>query len=112
MVQFSVSACEPGWGGHSRESSLFLFPGSLCADVGAEETREDSKMREFVIVESEPGDTGCESESDANVSLYTPTPVRRGKAHPIDLPNKLGFIALAQLGRNVERVPGLQNPWL
>ena len=43
-----------------------------------------------------------ESESSANDLLYIPTPLRLNKACPIDLSNKLGFIALPQLGKFVE----------
>ena len=42
------------------------------------------------------------SELNANDSLYVPTPIRQNKARPIDLPNKLGFIALPQLGKFVK----------
>ena len=44
-----------------------------------------------VIVESEPGDTSCESESDAIISLYTPTLVREN-AHPIDFPKNWALL--------------------
>ena len=45
-----------------------------------------------------------ESEPETNDSLYIPTPQRQDKARPMDLPNKLGFIALPQLGRFLEMV--------
>lgn len=59
--------------------------------------------------ESESYDEGessesWESESNANDSLYIPTPLRLNKACPIDLPNTLGFMALPQLGMFVERL--------
>ena len=38
-----------------------------------------------------------ESESSSKDSLYIPTPLHLNKARPIDLPQKLGFIALPQL---------------
>ena len=67
------------------------------------------------VVEGESGDSG-ESESNANDSLYVPTPIRHNKARPIDFPNKLGFIALPQLGKFVETLNGMEelshNPWL
>ena len=51
--------------------------------------------------ESESGDS-WEGELSANDSLYVPTPIRQDKARSIDMPNKLGFIALSQLGNFVE----------
>ena len=62
--------------------------------------------------EGESG-SSCESESNANDSLYIPTPIREKKARPIDLPNKLGFIALPQLGKFLEmmnEVCGCKTP--
>ena len=48
--------------------------------------------------ESESG--ACwESEPETNDVLYIPIPERHGKARPMDLPNKLGFSALPQVGR-------------
>ena len=77
----------------------FLFSGSVCPGNGTEETREESKVEgecEFVdSSESEcdddfEGESGssCESESNANDSLYIPTPIREEKTRPIDLANK------------------------
>ena len=82
------------------------FSGSVCADNGTEETREESKVEYETeseydnddVVEGESGDS-WESESNANDSLYIPTPIRQNKTRPIDLPNKLGYIALPQLGK-------------
>lgn len=62
--------------------------------------------------ESKSGDS-WESELSANDSLYVPTPIRQEKARPIDRPNKLGYIALSQLGNFVEmlnRSRGCKTP--
>ena len=74
----------------------------MCADNSTEETREECEVEcECELTESEfdddvEGESGVswESESNANDSLYIPTPIRKEKARPIDLPNKLGFITL------------------
>ena len=96
----------------------------MCPGNGTEETREESKVEgecEFVDssesecdddFEGESGDS-WESESNDNDSLYIPTPIREKKARPIDLPNKLGFIALPQLGKFLEmmnEVRGCKTP--
>ena len=49
------------------------------------------------VVEGESGDS-WESESDANDSLYIPTPIRQNKTRPIDLPNKLFFLSCPNWG--------------
>ena len=82
----------------------------MCADNGTEETREECEVEcECEFTESEfdddvEGESGVswESESNANDSLYIPTPIRKEKARPIDLPNKLGFITLPKLGKFLE----------
>ena len=97
----------------------FLFSGSVCpADDGTEVCRGESLQSvsgenecEFVdsctecndSFEGESGDS-WESEPETNDSLYIPTPKRQDKVRPMDLPNKLGFIALPQLGRFLEMV--------
>ena len=93
-----------------------FFSGSVCADNGMEETREETKKESEVeyeteseydnddVVEGESGDS-WESESNASDSLYIPTPIRQNKTRPIDVPNKFFFFALPQLGNffgNVE----------
>ena len=96
----------------------------MCPDNGTEETREESKVGgECEFVDSSEsqcdddfeGESGSswESESNANDSLYIPTPIREEKTHLINLPNKMGFIALPQLGKFLEmmnEIRGCKTP--
>ena len=41
--------------------------------------------------------------------LYIPTPEHHGKARPMDLPNKLGFLALPPVGRFLEMVNNIRG---
>ena len=75
------------------------------------------KMSEFVEDSCETEcDGSCESESGAswesepetNDALYIPTPEHHGKVCPMNLPNKLGVIALPQVRRYLEMV---NNIW-
>ena len=46
------------------------------------------------------------SESNDNDSLYIPTPICQDKVHPLNLPNKLGLIALPQSGKLMNNLWG------
>ena len=59
---------------------------------------ESQDESEYDDVEGESSESQ-ESESSANNSLYIPTPLCLNKACPINLPNKLCFIALPELGK-------------
>ena len=89
----------------STRCYTLLFSGSACADnstVQPEESVVESQGENEFDDEGESSET-WESESNSDDSLYVPTP-RLYEAHPIDLPNKLGFISLPQLGKFVEMV--------
>ena len=71
-----------------------FFSGSVCADNGTEEAREESEVEyeteseyDNDVVQGESGDS-WESDSNANDSHSMPTPIRQNKI-TIDLPNKL-----------------------
>ena len=92
------------------------YSGSLCQEVGSEESRgrfsegEATDCSEGEITDSlidsvaSQSDDHWESESETSDddSVYVPTPdrLRLGKASPIDLPNKLFFFTLPDLGKN------------
>ena len=104
-------------------SLYFFVSGSVCpADDGTEEYRGESlegvcgeNECEFVEAscESECDDSfegeSWESEPETNDTLYIPTPERHGKVRPMELPNKLGFIALPQVGRFLEMVNNIRG---
>lgn len=81
---------------------MLFFSGSDNSTVeeSVVESQDESEY-DYDDVEGESSESR-ESESDANDSLYIPTPLCIEKTRPIDLPNKLGFIALLQLGKFVE----------
>ena len=86
----------------SGESLKSVSGNNECEFVDSCETECDDSF------EGESGDS-WESEPETNDSLYIPTPQHQDKARPMDLSNKLGFIAL---GRNGKYDSGLQNPWV
>ena len=92
------------------------YLGSACTHNSTLESREEAmfesqSMSEYEYDNDVEGESseGWESESHASDSLYEPTPVRLNKARPIELPNKLGFIALPQLEQFVEMLNGVRG---
>ena len=76
---------------------------------------EDDYLHHFVSSEGESSDS-WESECEVaclDDSLFIPTPDRRGMAQgkpsPIDLPNKLCFIPLPQLGKCLDSINELRS---
>ena len=79
-----------------RVCVLLFYSGSFCQEEDSEECRVQIESTEDCTSES---GSYWESGSDDN-SVYVPTPDRaRGKVSPVDLPNRLCFITLPDLGK-------------
>ena len=83
-------------------SETFFYSGSLCQEEGSEESRVlISGGGEATEDCSEcSSESGCywESESD-EVYVSTPDRARLGEVSPVDLPNRLCFMTLPDLGK-------------
>ena len=81
-------------------SETFFYSGSLCQEEGSEESR-------VLISDGEDcsecsSESGCDWESESDIDpVYVPTPdrARLGKVSPVDLPNRLCFMTLPDLGK-------------
>ena len=80
-----------------RVCVLLFYSGSFCQEEDSEESGVQIESTEDCTSESV---SYWESGSDDN-SVYVPTPdrARLGKVSPVDLPNRLCFITLPDLGK-------------
>ena len=100
------------------------FPlGSSCQEGGSQESGEDCSEKvsvdcsesKYVFVSNSEGESGegWESAIDDD-SLYLPAPDRPVQVNYIDLPNKLCFLALPQVGKffldMINQVRGCKTP--
>ena len=85
----------------------------MCQEGGSQESGEKCSEKDYceskyVFVSSSEGESGegWESESEAidDSSLYIPTPDRPVGINYIDLPNKLCFLALPQVGKFLDMI--------
>ena len=82
-------------------SETFFYSGSLCQEEGSEESRVligcGEATEDCSECSSESG-SYWESKSD-EVYVSTPERARLGKVSPVDLPNRLCFMTLPDLGK-------------
>ena len=94
----------------------------MCQEGGSQESGEDCSEKDYceskyIFVSSSEVESreGWESELEAidDDSLYIPTPDRPVEVNYIDLPNKLCFLALPQVGKfldMINQVRGCKTP--
>ena len=82
-----------------RVCVLLFYSGCFCQEEGSEESRVQIESTEDCT--SESGSYWESGSDDNSVYMYVPTPdrARLGKVSPVDLPNRLCFITLPDLGK-------------
>ena len=84
------------------------MPSPLISGTAHAQFSEGLHFSAFHFVNSSEGESGngWESESEAidDDSLYLPTPDRPVEVNYIDLPNKLCFLALPQVGKFLDMI--------
>ena len=86
---------------------LLFYSVSFCQEDDSEESRVQIESTEDCTTES---GSYWESGSD-DISVYVPTPdyARRGKVSPVDLPNRLCFITLPDLGKFLQLLNDIRH---